>query len=106
MNTYGITVEEVKIRLNRYLDLSDKDSVIEENIKEALVAVSDYIDRPLTDLRCRDKEDSEKLAYPLRAATIMLIGTLLEDLEAQQDTVLNVNPRFYDLMNPYRKWGV
>ena len=106
MNTYDITVEEVKQRLNLHLDISDKDSVIEENIKEALVFVSDYIDRPLTDLRCRDKDDIEKLAYPLRAAVIMLVGDLLENLESQQSVVLNQNQRFYDLMKPYRKWGV
>lgn len=102
----AITVEEVKVALNYPLDINDKDAQIEKFIKTALAAVSDYIDRPLSDPRCRDKEDPLLIAYPLIHAALLMVGDFMDNLAAQQETALNINITCQNLMNPYRKLGV
>lgn len=101
-----ITLMQAKQHLHLHMDISDDDERLHQKIDEALDAVAEYLDRPLTDPRCRDKTDAAKLSPSLRAAALLILGDLWENGEAQQMVTLNVNMTCQNLMNPFRRLGV
>lgn len=101
-----IELVTAKQHLRLDMDCTDFDDMLALKIAEALDAVIEYLDRPLTDPRCRDKTDATQLAPSLRAAALLILGDLWENGSAQQSGPLVVNPTCQNLMNPFRKMGV
>lgn len=101
-----ITLADAKEQLRLATDSSAEDNSIQRMIKTALTHVSNYLDRPLTDAQCRDKENPDLLASPLIDAALLILHDLYENRGAQQEATLNINMSCQNLMNPYRKLGL
>ena len=68
---------------------------IEASLATATAACADYLNMPAEDLVVA-------VPAPIRAAALLLVGTLYEQRESQGDRPYNRNPTFEALLNPYR----
>lgn len=106
----GIDLAKAKAQC-RVLDDYDED-YIESLIKVALQRVSKYIDRFLSDPKCREVDEDgieiepPTLATPLQHAALLIIADLYTNREAQNQSPLTVNSAVAALCEPYRRWGL
>ena len=87
-----LTLPEVKLHCR--IDHGDEDTLLQSMIDAATASVGDYIN-------ATEPLDATAPA-PVKAAALLLVGTLYEHRESQGDRQLYKNPAFEALLNPYR----
>lgn len=109
--TLELAKQHLKVLHNR------EDSLIQMYLAASLKGVSDYLDRPFDGSDYIPFESTEVagqpqanqplvLHKPLVAATLLGLGDLYKNRDAQGEKAFNVNPTMERLMWPYRRMGV
>lgn len=88
-----LTLAETKLHLR--VDHADEDTLITALIAAATTATGNYLDDP-------DLTLDNTAPAPIKAAALLLVGTLYEQRESQGDRPYTQNPTFEALLNPYR----
>ena len=91
-----LTLPETKLHLR--VDHDDEDALISALMATATAACADYLNMPAEDLVVA-------VPAPIRAAALLLVGTLYEQRESQGERPYNRNPTFEMLLAPYRAYS-
>ena len=91
-----LTLAETKLHLR--VDHDDEDALIAALMATATAACADYLNMPAEDLVVA-------VPAPIRAAALLLVGTLYEQRESQGERPYNRNPTFEMLLAPYRAYS-
>ena len=87
-----LTLDEAKLHCR--IDHNDEDSLLGAMIAAAAASVGDFINAP--------GALDDTAPAPVKAAALLLVGSLYEQRESQGDRPYNKNPAFEMLLAPYR----
>ncbi len=90
-----LTLDEAKLHCR--IDHDDEDSLLGAMIDAAAASVGDFINAPAP--------LDDTAPAPVKAAALLLIGSLYEQRESQGERPYNKNPTFERLLNPYRVYA-
>ena len=88
-----LTLTETKEHLR--VSHADEDTLIGAMMQAATYASADYLNMAFEQL-------TATVPSPIKAATLLMIGDLYENREAQSDRPFNRNPTYRNLLDPYR----
>ncbi len=86
-----LTLADVKLHCR--IDTNDEDSLLGALIATATTAVADYMNVTSVD---------DTAPAPVKSAALLLVGSLYEQRESQDERQFYKNPTFENLLNPYR----